>query len=102
MWHFLILSVLNLLDGIFTFWGLSFNFITEANPLMDWLWMKSPWLFIGFKVFLSSSIIILAFHSKHLSNQRRWKIFLLLVNVLYSFILFLHFYWVGNLIFLSF
>lgn len=96
MFYFLTLAMLNLLDGLFTFWGLASNLITEANPFMRWMWTKSPWLFIGYKVFLSASLAILAFFFNRLSYQRLWGYGITVLNIVYGGVLIVHIYWVTN------
>ncbi|WP_445683742.1 DUF5658 family protein [Solibacillus sp. FSL W7-1324] len=52
----LIILLLNLIDGIFTAWGLSNEWIEEANPLMS---SFSPLTILGIKVTLSGAILLL-------------------------------------------
>jgi hypothetical protein len=99
MWHFLTLSVLNFLDGVFTFWGLSFNHITEANPVMDWMWQLSPLLFLSFKIALSLALVLFSFNVKMLNFPK--KLFfgiILVINIIYSLIIMLHAFWIGQVL----
>ncbi|WP_396126171.1 DUF5658 family protein [Anaerobacillus sp. CMMVII] len=94
MAYFFILAILNLLDGLFTFWGLSNSWITEVNPFMNWMWIKSPLLFLGFKMFLSVSLTGLAFYFYRLSYQKLWRCVVMVLNIAYSVILLLHINWI--------
>ncbi|WP_428909548.1 DUF5658 family protein [Niallia sp. Krafla_26] len=51
LFHYL--SLLNIVDGIITYWGLEQSLITELNPIMNQIYQSSPTLFIIVKVFLS-------------------------------------------------
>ncbi|SLL34456.1 Uncharacterised protein [Mycobacteroides abscessus subsp. abscessus] len=90
---FLLLSLLNFFDGIFTFLGIKLNHISEANPLMNYLWEISPFLFLLLKVALSFFLVYLAisFSSK---NIRLWVFLLSIPLMLYSSILLLHIVWI--------
>ncbi len=93
-WQFILLSMLNLIDGLLTYWGLYTGTISEANPFMRWVWNVSPETFIGLKIFLSCILIVLA----NCTYRFQFQVFLCYVltgiNVIYSGVLLLHLYWV--------
>jgi hypothetical protein len=97
MWYLLTLAGLNFFDGLFTFWGLSNNWIDEANPFMRWLWTMSPYMFLGFKTLLSVALVLVSFHFHRFSFQQVWRYGITVVNIVYSGILFLHIYWISYL-----
>ncbi|EOR22865.1 hypothetical protein A499_15781 [Niallia nealsonii AAU1] len=93
---FLLLSLLNFLDGIFTFLGIQFNHISESNPIMNHLWEISPFLFLLLKICLSLFLFYLAiyFYSK---NTRTWIFLLFIPLALYSSVMVLHIVWMTNI-----
>ncbi|WP_375709396.1 DUF5658 family protein [Niallia sp. NCCP-28] len=90
---FLLLSFLNGADAIFTYIGLRYNLILEANPLMNNLWILSPSLFLFCKLFLSFLLIALAFFFTT-KNRRNWYVILSIPLCFYFFILMSHISWV--------
>lgn len=82
-----LLYFLNLLDLAFTFVGLRLLLIEEANPLMAYLYVVSPWLLIIAKVV----IVLLGVKLISLIYDKRWvKYATLGLNGVYLGILFLH------------
>jgi hypothetical protein len=89
---FIYLAVLNILDGIVTFMGLTFGKIEEANPIMNLLFETSPGLFLGIKIGLSLLLILIYINLKIL-NASIVKSLLLISSILYSVVCFQHYYW---------
>lgn len=90
---FLLLSFLNILDAVFTSIGLHFQFIKEANPLMNSLWNISPFLFLFCKITLSVLLVFLAYFFL-LEAKRRWYLFLSLPVLFYFGVLIIHIGWI--------
>lgn len=92
---FMIISTLNLLDGVFTFIGLHYSLIEEMNPIMNWLWEYHPMMFLFVKVSLSLVVVIIGISlGKQELVFKHWKLVLFPVLVIYFVILLLHFRWV--------
>ena len=87
----LAILVLNLIDGICTAWGLSNEWIEEANPLMSLL---SPLMLLGTKVILSGAIWLLWKSNLPTSLTNVWRVVLFFVMFLYSGIFVLHMTWI--------
>ncbi|WP_419865735.1 DUF5658 family protein [Bacillus dakarensis] len=94
---FLYLGFLNILDGVLTFWGISFSYINEWNPFMNALFEAHPLLFLFFKVFLSCLISILAFINK-VPLKTCTKVLVVAASILYSGVNVLHLYWIIPLV----
>ncbi|MHA7138116.1 DUF5658 family protein [Rossellomorea arthrocnemi] len=90
----LYIAILNLLDASLTMYGLHFDYITEANPLMNNLYITNPWLFLLLKGGLSLFLFILIYKLK---PNRKSSHVLLSVSVIaavsYSFACLMHGYW---------
>ncbi|MFJ7667203.1 DUF5658 family protein [Lysinibacillus sp. NPDC097195] len=96
----ILISVFNILDGVATHFGLLYNKIDELNPLMRFLWVLSPSLFLAVKIALSLSISYLSYLIYRLSGRRFQQLYtisLATIFVLYSLILSLHLYWLTAL-----
>ena len=87
----LVILVLNLIDGICTAWGLSNEWIEEANPLMSSL---SPLMLLGTKVILSGAIWLLWKSNFPTRLTDVWRVVLSFVMFLYSGIFVLHMTWI--------
>lgn len=88
--HVYVLIVLNMLDGILTYIGITSGFITEGNPLLSSL---SPSTILAAKLLLSLCLFGLLFTSFASIQSRVWRYGLIAVNTLYSMILLLHLLW---------
>ena len=92
-------SILNLLDAFLTMYGLHFDYITEANPLMNHLYFNWPWLFLLLKCGLSLFLILLSYN---LNPTKRSSNVILTVSVIaavsYSFVCLVHGYWLLEII----
>ncbi|WP_367269479.1 DUF5658 family protein [Rummeliibacillus sp. TYF005] len=86
----LVILVLNLIDGICTAWGLSNQWIEEANPLLS---SFSPLTILGIKVFLSGFILFLWKSNFPTRLTNVWRVVLSFIMFLYSGIFFLHMTW---------
>lgn len=86
----LVILVLNLIDGICTAWGLSNQWIEEANPLMS---SFSPLTILGIKVCLSCVILSLWKSNFPTRLTNVWRVVLSFVMFLYSGIFILHITW---------
>ncbi|RBP02463.1 DUF5658 family protein [Rossellomorea aquimaris] len=95
----LYIAILNLLDTSLTMYGLHFDYITEANPLMSNLYFTNPWLFLLLKGGLSVTLFILLYRLK---PDKRSSNVLFSVSVIaavsYSFICLMHGYWLMEII----
>lgn len=95
----LYIAILNLLDASMTMYGLHFEYITEANPLMSNLYFTSPLLFLLLKGGLSVSLLLLIYH---LNQNKRSSNVLLSVSIFaavsYSFTCLMHGYWLMEII----
>lgn len=85
------LAVLNLVDGILTYWGLLAGAIEEANPLLSGL---SPLAVFAVKLLLSVCLAAFLFTSLVRLESRLWRYFLLAANIVYGGILLLHVIWI--------
>ena len=86
----LVILVLNLIDGICTAWGISNEWIEEANPLLR---SFSPLTILGIKVSLSG-ILWFLYKSKFPTRYMNfWRVVLFFVMLLYSGIIVLHMTW---------
>lgn len=94
---FLIISFLNLADGLLTYIGIQLELIDEANPLMSSVWEISPFLFLALKIFLSIILFIFAytFSTKHVKT---WTIILIVPLLLYASIFAVHLTWISYVI----
>ncbi len=55
-----LIAILNIFDGVTTNYGLKKGAIEELNPIMDFLWLMSPLLFLTLKFSLSVIIVIIS------------------------------------------
>ncbi|MGE7839499.1 DUF5658 family protein [Lysinibacillus sp. NPDC093712] len=92
----LVISFLNIFDGIATHFGLLHNKIEELNPIMDFLWVSSHALFLTVKMMLSLSISYLSYLVYRLSGTRFQKLYTICLSgilILYLAIFSIHLYW---------
>ncbi|MGH2318795.1 DUF5658 family protein [Planococcus sp. SE5232] len=88
--HVWSLVVLNFLDGLLTYVGLSLGAITEANPILASL---SPFALLMTKLLLSLCLFSFLYTPFVRIQSHSWRYSLIFVNTLYSFILLLHLLW---------
>ncbi len=92
------ISLLNLFDGLATYYGYIYNLINELNPLMDYILNVSPEFFLLFKFLVSIVIVIISYAVYYKSNERFQRPFLLSlvgVSVLYIGISIMHIFWLS-------
>ncbi|RBW69900.1 hypothetical protein DS031_08560 [Bacillus taeanensis] len=85
-----LLCILCLLDAVFTDIGLRKHLINEQNPLMEAFYQKDIKLFYIVKLGLPICLLLLLYKyqiRKIITNS------ILFVNILYTFIIFLHIRW---------
>lgn len=90
----LVILLLNLIDGICTAWGLSNEWIEEANPLMS---SFSPLTILGIKVTLSGAILLLWKSNFPTRLTNVWRVVLTFVMFLYTGIFVMHITWISML-----
>ncbi len=86
---FALVSILNLLDGIFTTLFVSLGIVTEANPLMGWLLNYGLVEFMSVKV-MGVNLFLLTMHPFH--RTRLVKNGINFISTIYSLINFYHLY----------
>ncbi|WP_430515276.1 DUF5658 family protein [Cytobacillus firmus] len=94
---FLYLSFLNFIDGTFTFLGLQFSIIEERNPLMAYLFILDPIVFLALKISLSILLCIFPLIN-FIPSYSIVKVLILGASALYTFVCFIHFIWIIELI----
>lgn len=55
-----LIAALNVFDGVITAYGLRGGKIEELNPIMRFLWVTSPPLFLALKFSLSVLVVIIS------------------------------------------
>ncbi|PSL30605.1 hypothetical protein B0H99_11330 [Planomicrobium soli] len=94
--HIWALIILNVLDGMLTFFGLTFGLINEGNPLLQ---SFSPVTILVIKLLLSLCLFGLLFTPFVFVQSGKWRYFLISTITLYSIILLLHVIWISFLVF---
>ncbi|MFE8702108.1 DUF5658 family protein [Cytobacillus sp. FJAT-54145] len=93
---FFYLGILNIIDAILTFFGLSIQVIEEANPIMNAVYTLDPSLFLIVKISLSLLLFSLIF-LKPIQQSQLIKNLSFLSSILYTFICLLHITWLTQL-----
>ncbi|PGT87606.1 MULTISPECIES: DUF5658 family protein [Bacillaceae] len=91
---FLYLALLNIVDGILTYIGLTMNIIDEANPVMKSLFIMKPMYFIVFKFTLSILLSLIVYLSLDIVNNKGVFLLTTFAALLYSFVMLLHGAWI--------
>lgn len=94
------IAFLNLFDGIATHYGINHNIIEELNPLMNFLMVISPLLFLCIKVLLSIMLLCLSYWVYQKSKttfQTLYLYSLVGVSVMYTAICCMHLVWLSLL-----
>lgn len=91
LFHYI--SLLNLLDGVITYFGLEYSIIGELNPIMDHLYQLHPFLFISSKIALSFFLYLFIIF-KQVPKGKTAKAVTYFASGLYTVIFFLHSFWV--------
>ena len=92
------IAMLNIFDGILTAYGLKEGKIEELNPIMRFLWVTSPPLFLALKFSLSALIVIISIGVYKKSRQTFYNVYTaLLVGVCFVYvgIFVLHMMWLS-------
>jgi len=87
-----LLVLLNCLDGIATYVGISLLIITEANPLLAEL---DPFYILMIKLYLSTFLAVHILHSPKQLFGRGFKYLLSFANVCYLLVFASHVFWIG-------
>lgn len=85
-----LLILLNGLDGILTYLGLTRGIVTEANPLLS---SFAPFTILAIKLFLSLCLFGLLFTTFAGILTNFWRVTFIGANAIYSIILALHLLW---------
>ncbi len=96
----LLIAMLNIFDGFATHYGLMLHIIEELNPIMDFLWVTSPTMFLVVKMMLSYLISALSYLVYRKSGERFQKLFSFCLEwllIIYLGIFALHMYWLTML-----
>ena len=89
---FYYLSVLNIIDGFVTYFGLRFSLIEEVNPIMNQLYEINPILFIVTKLALSA-FLYMFISLKVVPNNNLVKRITIFASSIYTGVFMLHCYW---------
>ena len=95
-----LIAALNIFDGVTTAYGLKEGAIEELNPIMDFLWMVSPVLFLALKFSLSVMVVIISisvYKKGSKTFQGVYSVLLVGVCCVYFGIFFLHIMWLSFL-----
>ncbi|WP_397541119.1 DUF5658 family protein [Rossellomorea aquimaris] len=82
-------------DGIVTFIGLKGGLIQEANPIMRWIYLVDPSLFLAVKCMLSIVLILFIYYDK-VPTLQSIKSLGVFAFVLYTVAFFLHSIWIWD------
>lgn len=96
----IMIAILNFFDGLFTYYGITYNYIDEANPIMKLLIHINPILFLMGKFFLSIVIIVITWNVANKSYdlfKKYFSICLLGLFLLYSGIFSVHIFWISQI-----
>lgn len=85
-----LLIILNGLDGILTYLGLSNGIVEEANPLLS---SFAPFTILGIKLFLSLCLFGFLFTTFAGVRTNFWRYTFIAANSVYVMILGLHMFW---------
>ena len=91
-----LIATLNVFDGVITAYGLKEGKIEELNPIMRFLWVTSPPLFLALKFSLSIVVVIISIVVYKKSRNTFYGLYaVLLVGVccVYIAIFVLHMIW---------
>ena len=89
--------ILCIADYILTFWGLSINAISEANPMMLSA-IRSPILLMIMKILLPVILGVSCWIGRDKVSKKMITYSLGLVLVVYSMVTLLHIYWIVGLL----
>jgi hypothetical protein len=86
------LILLAFLDSLFTDIGIRQNFITEANPIMKYIYDTSVFGFYALKISLPLFLLLLL---SKIKPKKYLKVLISSAIILYTAVLFLHFFWIS-------
>ncbi|KQL37562.1 hypothetical protein AN959_01955 [Psychrobacillus sp. FJAT-21963] len=92
------LLVLAILDSIFTDYGIRNKHISEANPLMKLLYDTSIVGIVGFYFIKISLPLLLIYIMTKVQPKRYIQLLLVVALLIYSGVLFQHFFWISMLV----
>lgn len=95
LFHYL--SLLNIFDGIITFFGLKNSHIQEMNPLMSKIYETDPALFLLTKLVFSLCLYLFIIFKK-VPTSALTKGLTVFASSFYTLVFFLHCYWLIVLI----
>jgi hypothetical protein len=87
------LSILNMVDTVFTYFGLKHSYIKELNPLMEGAYDTNPLIFLLIKSSFSVVLYLFVVYKK-VPISSLIKGLTLLASVFYSCALVLHLRWI--------
>jgi hypothetical protein len=93
--------VLNAIDGILTYIGVSNNYTFEANKLMVSVVSNFNKMLL-FKIFIPSLMLALVAYAINKNDSVKMPIARFLINIsflVYTLVLFFHFIWIGMLLY---
>lgn len=96
----IVVAILNIIDGIFTSYGITNHFIEELNPIMKILTNFSPLLFLALKFILSITIVFVSYKIFKIGATyfKKWYyIGLFCVFLLYAGIFSMHIIWISQI-----
>ncbi|WP_413788924.1 DUF5658 family protein [Psychrobacillus mangrovi] len=89
------LLILAVFDTIFTDFGIRNNYISEANPLMRLVYETS---ILGFYILKISLPLLLIYIMTKLPPKRYIQLLMVIALLLYSSVVFQHFFWISLLV----
>lgn len=94
----IVIALLNLFDGMITYFGLLNSYIEESNPIMLYIWNLGPIYFLVVKFILSLLILVVGMWSKRNAFKKFAFINKALVVVLfiYIYIFSIHMFWLAT------
>jgi hypothetical protein len=87
------LALLNLFDGVFTYFGVLHGLIIETNPFMKQLLLFHPESFLLLKILVSLFIALTGIMFNPLQHNRLWNLCLSAICAIYTVIFAIHLYW---------
>ncbi len=90
-----VLLLLCTLDALFTDFGIRNHHISEANPMMNWIYTNSILGFYGMKILLP---LLLVWILRKIQPTMLIKLLMNTAVYLYCMILILHFTWLGMIV----
>ncbi|WP_371812479.1 DUF5658 family protein [Sporosarcina sp. Marseille-Q4063] len=88
----LLLILLAFLDSLFTDIGIRQNHISEANPIMKSIYDTSVFGFYALKISLPLFLLLLL---SKIKPKKYLKVLISSAVILYTVVLFLHFFWIS-------